>query len=570
MRSVFRQLLQTAGLLGPVRRVRRWRSARHIDRDRRRRLAAFKKQYGRVLDARVLGPRPARRALVVTPKWPNLEGGLVLMKGLQEAGFAPVVLEKKPDIFGPYYRLAGIDAIHRWDEFSLVDATTDWMTPAAALLKSCGSIEDVTALRWEGVRVGLYAASTASRQKRVGSFNLEIPEVRKLLTQYLSRSIRAVNGAHAMLTAIRPDLVTFLDPENTPKGELFDSCLNNGIDAVVIDSAHRVNTLMLKRYNVNNRDDQLASLSARTWTTARSLPWSDARRAKLSEELFQGYSTGRWFGTSRTQFHTRLMDSGTVRRVLGLDPRKRTVFVFSHILWDAPFSWAQPLFPTYEEWLVETVRAACRNTLVNWVIKIHPANVGKRALEGYPVEPTETRVLAEQIGTLPEHVVLLPADSEISTYSVFDVMDCCVTVRGTIGIEAAARGIPVLTASRSRYSGRGFTIDSETRDQYLERLSLVQDLCGLSDTERDLAQRFAYGLFVLRPLKLESVTWEHGQLGYPPGESPAKIHVKESNGWREAADLSAFAAWVGGSKDEDFLAGDPVGHTSVSHEVQSP
>jgi hypothetical protein len=561
------------GLLGVVRRIRSGHSQRRNERDLQQRFTTFERRYRDIFIPNTIpGPRPERRVLVVAPKWPNLEGGLVLMKGLQQAGLAPVVLERKPQVFSPYYTLAGIDAICAEDEFPRLVPTLEWKARAAALLSQCHAVEEFVNLKWEGVRIGLFAASTASRLQRVGNFDLRSAEVRDQLTHHLARSMRAVLRAKAILDTLRPDLVTFLDTEYTPKGELFDICVNGGVEAIVIDGAHKTNALMLKRYNTGNRNEHVASLSAQTWENVRRLPWSNARAANVSAELSDGYATGGWYNTSRTQSHTHLVDPADAQQTLGLDPEKKTAFIFAHIVWDAPFSWATTLFTTYEEWLLETVRAACTNTRVNWVIKIHPAHVGKRVREGYPDEPAEVLVLAELFGPLPPHVTLMPADSEISTYSLFDVMDYCVTVRGTVGIEAATRGIPVLTAAKSRYSGRGFTVDSETQEEYLERLMRIQDLAALSERQRELAQRFAYGLFVLRPLQLESVTWDQDQTGgvpYPLADTSAKINLENATGWREAADLTAFASWIGRSRDEDFLACDSVANPSSCYEVQS-
>jgi hypothetical protein len=137
---------------------------------------------------------------------------------------------------------------------------------------------------------------------------------------------------------------------------------------------------------------------------------------------------------------------------------------------------------------------------------------------------------------------------------MFPVMDYCITVRGTVGVEAAMHGIPVLTAGSARYAERGFTIDSTERREYLSRLSRIDDQPRLSAHERELAERFAYGLFVLRPLALTSVTWDPS--GVPGVGSTAhrrpRINPRTAEDWRHAADLGALADWFV-SRDEDFL-----------------
>ena len=117
--------------------------------------------------------------------------------------------------------------------------------------------------------------------------------------------------------------------------------------------------------------------------------------------------------------------------------------------------------------------------------------------------------IRERIGRLPPHVVLIPASNDINTFSLFDVMDCCVTVRGTIGLEAATLGIPVVTAGSGRYDRKGFTVDSETRRAVPGPLASIQDLPRLTPAQRELAERFAYGAFVMRPLALKVMSIEY-------------------------------------------------------------
>jgi hypothetical protein len=283
----------------------------------------------------------------------------------------------------------------------------------------------------------------------------------------------------------------------------------------------------------------------------REMEWSPARSAALDREFAAGYGGGDWFKECWTQAAAPRVDRADVQKTLGLDPAKKTAVIFSHILWDAPLSWAQPLFATYEDWLIETVRTAAANDRVNWVVKIHPANVGKGAREGFTGESSEERAIRTRLGALPRHVVLLPPDTRLNALSIFGVMDYCVTVRGTVGIEAARLGVPVLTAAHARYSHRGFTVDSATREAYLANLQGIDRIPRMSAAERELADRFAYGMFLRRPFVMESVTWDYGMMGDRPR---ADIHVRTAEAWRTAPDIDALVRWIRDSRDEDFLA----------------
>ena len=180
---------------------------------------------------------------------------------------------------------------------------------------------------------------------------------------------------------------------------------------------------------------------------------------------------GRW-----NQGWTRRRSRDEIVAELGLDPSRRTAVLFSHVLWDANMFYGRDLFADQEEWFVESVRAACANDRVNWVVKLHPANVWKRRRDRAEGELTELAAIRDAIGELPPHVHLLAPDNEISTWSLFDVTDWGLTIRGSIGFELPCFGTPVLTAGTGFYSGRGFTVDSATADEYLARLASIEEI----------------------------------------------------------------------------------------------
>ena len=75
-------------------------------------------------------------------------------------------------------------------------------------------------------------------------------------------------------------------------------------------------------------------------------------------------------------------------------------------------------------------------------------------------------------------------------------------MRGTVGVELPARGIPVIVGERSHYAGKGFTYDGFTRERYLELLHEVGEIPLLTEEQRDLARRYAYALYFQRRIPL--------------------------------------------------------------------
>jgi hypothetical protein len=188
---------------------------------------------------------------------------------------------------------------------------------------------------------------------------------------------------------------------------------------------------------------------------------------------------------------------------------------------------------------------------VNWVVKLHPANMYKA--EG--VEPNDEIAIREAVGELPPHVKLLRPETEINTFSLFSVADFGITIRGTIGMELPVYGIPVLTAGTGRYSGMGFTNDSVSAAEYLGKLARIQEIPRLSEEETLLAKRHAYGLFRLRPFRFSSYRahFEHDRPRYPLREN-LELTLRTASDVESAPDLRAFAEWAVDRSQLDYLA----------------
>jgi hypothetical protein len=224
------------------------------------------------------------------------------------------------------------------------------------------------------------------------------------------------------------------------------------------------------------------------------------------------------------------------------------------VLWDANLFFGEDLFQDYGEWFVETLRAAAANPHLNWIIKLHPANLWKRAREGVTGEFSEVKLIRERLGAVPSHVKLLYPDTEIGTLSLFEFADYGVTVRGTSGMELPCFGKPLLTAGTGRYSGLGFTIDSATAAEYLARLATLHTLPPMTVRQTELARCHAYAAFVLRPWRMQSFKSEFNYLkrGTHPLDHNLRSVARSLAEAEKNGDMARFAAWAA-SGEVDYL-----------------
>lgn len=470
---------------------------------------------------------------------------VAVRKSFELAGYRCQVMVPQDDIVLEAYRRLGSDELVFLDHYKAV-----MPNEGAHMLAGCKTLIDVINLSVDGVRCGKYAVSTLMRTTRSGSFDLMDPAIRGELAGALDRSLQCMRTAWALLQKLKPNALVLTDRGYSPSGEFFDICIENEIPVFTWNAAHRNDSLMLKRYTRTNRDVHPSSLSEDTWGQLKSLPWSTQSSKRVLHELERCYTSGEWYGEVGTQFNKKTMDKAALVRHLGLDPSRMTVAIFPHIFWDATFFWGTDLFANYEEWFVETVKAACKNKAVNWVVKVHPANIVKNHRDGVSTEHSEITAIRQCIGKLPSHVKMLEADTEISTLSLLKAIDACVTVRGTSGIEAACFGIPVLTAGTGRYDRLGFTLDSCSREEFLARLAEVQNVTQLTPAQNELALKHAWGVLIGRPVSLQIFRMHYHKT--KNAELEINFQVRNANALRKSPDLKVLEAWIR-SGDEDFM-----------------
>jgi hypothetical protein len=315
----------------------------------------------------------------------------------------------------------------------------------------------------------------------------------------------------------------------------------------------RDNALMSLKVTPQTRRTHHAAVSAESLDALSALPWTDDRERALTDELEARYS-----GTRAIQRHYQAADTVVqtkqdVLGPLGMDAEKKVVVIFSHVLWDANLFYGEDLFENFGDWLVHSVEAACKNPHVNWLVKLHPSNLTKRGFHGSE-RVDEVELIERHVGTLPAHVALVFPDTDVSTLSLYRWADVGITVRGTPGVEMPCFGRPVLTAGTGRYSGLGFTIDSGTRAEYLDRLARVQDVGPLTSDEVQRAKWYAYALFKLRSWNVRSFALD---------DDPAEVNTVLARNVRTVAtsvdearklgDLTRWAEWAATSRRWDYL-----------------
>ena len=518
----------------------------------RRQLAALRAE-GSSIPAKRTVLFSAVMTMPATAKMESLLAGLLRLKGYR----ALVVLRRPDHVIERIFQAGAIEV-----EFIYLDREIraqerkEAAAKATDIVAGLKNLRDLLALQIDGFRIGINVLSIVLRQFRVGVLSDTNEAHRSSVVGQLTQSLAVKSYVERLLRQRRVDIAIFNERGYTPAGEIFDGCTLAGVDTIQWCGAPQADRLVFRRYKPENRDEHPLTFSTDTWNSLVAMPWPESEEAKIPRRIREGYESGTWGNKQQLQDGKDVIDKDLVRKRLGLAPDKKTVVIFSHIFYDATFFYGTALFDDFEHWLIETVRVAIANPRLNWVIKVHPVNVWRSRMDGAPMEQLEEIALRAEFGELPSHIKLLRADTEISTYSLFEAADYGITVRGTVGMELPCFGIPVVTAGSGRYSGRGTTIDPKTRLEYEETLARLQEVPRLSEHQMSLARRLYFASFELFPAPMISFVLDFFASPGPAGTYLPDLYLKAHGDSRllQSPDLGCLIRWATESKTAEFLA----------------
>ncbi len=372
-------------------------------------------------------------------------------------------------------------------------------------INELSTFDDFRNLSYKEAPIGQIALSTYSRHHGTGIIDIADPKVRNAVTEWIFLIYRAMHVAELIVEKYNVRYLFFTEVFMEEYGAFYYVALSKNLNITRFAGTVRDDAIIAQHLTKENDRIHHASLSRRSWDKIKQLPVTSRIEAALTQNFVDRYGN-KWHRSKRNHPNTQVMTVDEARNTLEIAPGRKVAVVFSHILYDTLFFFGTDLFENYAEWLVETVRIACQNSKLDWLIKVHPSNLWRGELN-ILLKGTyeEERLIEKAIGRLPSHVRIISADTKINPYTWFQLADYGITVRGTSGLEMAALGKTVITAGTGRYEGNGFTVDPANKTDYLELLKKLPDVAGLTTQQVELAKRYAYAIFLLKPYVLGSM-----------------------------------------------------------------
>lgn len=452
---------------------------------------------------------------------PPIEGGLLIVSGRgmnlvwaqvwtvltlcgREKNLKPYVLTTRGQKhLNRYFRLLSIQPVYLED---LRGNRVRELPPSFVdQMNSAKDLDDFRMLVLDNIPLGEIALSTYFRHRLSGLVDTHRDDVRCEIRRWIYIVWEAACVSGQIFRDLDIKVAFFSEVFLEEYGGIYYAALNAKIRVLGFTGTVRDDAFVIQARTWATDRLHQGSLAPSTWEEIRASEDTDQVKVELMRNFDERY-LGRWHRAKRNHPDAQLVEPKRARSLLGIPDGRKVVVVFSHILYDTLFFFGKDLFDNYALWLIETVREAVANESVEWFIKVHPSNLWRGEINpDLSLRSEEEFLIWEHIGALPPHVHLVHADSEFSPLTWMRLADFGVTVRGTAGLEMAALGRTVVTAGTGRYEGNGFTLDSESIAAYREKLRALPDVAEISYDQVELAQRYAHGVFILKPFTIFSL-----------------------------------------------------------------
>ncbi len=414
------------------------------------------------------------------------------------------------------------------------------------------SIKEIKKYKWKKISCGIFALSTTFKELKLEDFSLDNPRHIKILKKNLFKSIDYANSFLNFLKKNKVGAAVFSDPGYVGQGEMFEILTNKNIPCYQFYNSIDENKIIFKKYLKKNQKDHFDKISDKKWKYLLKKSDKKNQLKKSLNKIKKIYLKNNWFPSVGTTRSENLFSKKEIFKQLKLDKKKPTAVIFNHIFWDGTFFYGEDTFPTYRDWFIETIKVANKNKNLNWIVKPHPANKVQNSRNGISnIVTEEEKIIKKIFGQIPENFKILDSNNKINSWSLYQFLDYCLTIRGTPGIESALFGSETILCGTGRYEKRGFSKYFKNKKVYLDYLLKLKKRPKKNYKVIKNALLYADNVFFKKPLKLDAISIKYKK--NQNADMDLKVKFSSVKDFLAKNDIVKIISWIN-SKEMEFYS----------------
>jgi hypothetical protein len=384
--------------------------------------------------------------------------------------------------------------VHRYSDWLSSDERAEARQTAATV-----PVSEIQAFTSDDLAIGEHAYAGALRFFATGSLDGEA-EAEPVLRRYLEAALLTATATRRLMRTVGFSSAVFTHGIYVPWGVVGEVARRERVPVSTWNVAYR------KRRFIFSHDDTYHH----TLMTEPLEHWEHHELSKNEDRDLTNYLVSRREGLfDWIVFHrARSQDPQEIAGRIGLDPSKPVIGLLTNVTWDAQLHYPANAFPNIVEWLVQTCQYFGRRQDLQLLIRVHPAEIS-----GFP--PSRQPILDElrqRIPDLAPNIIVVPPDSDMSTYVLMSLCNSAIIYGTKMGVELTSVGLPVVVAGEAWIRNKGLTHDASSPEEYFRILEGLPFRGRLGATQHERARRYAYHFFFNRMIPLPFID---PKAGYP-------------------------------------------------------
>lgn len=368
------------------------------------------------------------------------------------------------------------------------------------------NIDDIKNFALDGLNIGEHAYAGALRYFARADLEKE-PDAQKVLRRYFHAALLSVYVTKRILSKYNFDCVVFNHGIYIPQGITGEVARSQGVRVVNWNPAYRKKCFIFSEGNTYHHT--LIKEPVKNW---EHIKWSERLEKKTLD-----YLKSRWRGTKDwIWFHEKpTFELSDITKEFGIDFKKPCIGMLTNVLWDAQLHYPANAFPNMLDWIIKTIKYFIKKPHLQLLIRVHPAEI-RGTLPSRQKAADEIR---KKFPKLPSNIIIIPPESQVSTYAVMSVCNSVLIYGTKTGVELASMGIPVIVAGEAWIRNKGITIDAKSAIDYFKLLDRLPFKKRMDEKEVLRAQKYAFHFFFRRMIPIGAIK---PRTGWPP----YKLEVK--------------------------------------------
>lgn len=283
-----------------------------------------------------------------------------------------------------------------------------------------------------------------------------------------------------------------------PQGQIADVARRSGTRLVTWHTAYRRGRVIFQHRDTYHREMIREPISA----------WGQRALSPEEDEALELYLKSRETGAQDwVSFQRQAPGSqGALYAELNLHASKPVYLAAANVAWDARLHYPGSAYGHMIDWAVDTVRWFAGQPDKQLVVRCHPGEV----MSSPRAQDRLDHALKATFPQMPANVRIVTPEMETNTYALARIAAGTLIYNTKMGVELAARGLPVVVAGDAWIRGKGFSADASDPASYRALLELPDTFKPLDTQQIDLARRYAFHFFFRRCLEISALNQASG------------------------------------------------------------